>query len=194
MDTKEKEQEKVSTPEVKESPAEETKQDKSEPKVESKSEPISEKSDKSEDVIKSLQGQISKLQKELNEKTDIKTQLKSMLGEDTAESDVDPVEALNSRLQTLESQLVSERAENAKNNYIDGLDQPEAVKRHLKKIVKANTEELESVVEEELKSVSELLANVPPKATDFRPKGIGATNADTTNMDYVLSHPELFKK
>jgi len=194
MDTKEKEQEKVSTPEVKESPAEETKQDKSEPKVESKSEPISEKSDKSEETIKSLQGQISKLQKELNEKSDIRTQLKSLIGEEQVESDVDPIEVLTTKLTSLESRLAEKDAEIAKNNYIDGLDQPEAVKRHLKKIVKADTEGLESVVEEELKSVNDLLENIPHKATDSRPKGIGATSSDTTNMDYVLNHPELFKK
>lgn len=191
MDNKEKEQEKVSTPEVVETPK---KEEKSEPKVEPKSEPTPEKSDKGEDIVKSLQGQISRLQKELNEKTDIKAQLKSMLGEETAESDVDPVEALNTRLRTLETQLEKERAENAKNNYIDGLEQPEAVKRHLKKIVRADSDDLEALVEEELTSVKELLENVSPKATDFRPKGIGASSADATNMAYVLDHPELFKK
>lgn len=198
MDTKEKDTEKVSTPTIetlKETPIE---------KVESKSEPIPEtpnavedksnRDDRSEDTIKSLQGQISRLQKELNEKTDVRKQLQTLLGEDNTVSDVDPVEALNNRLQSLEKELALSKSEIAKNNIIDGLDVAEPVKRYLKTRVSASSENVEEVVKTELESVQQLLESAIPKTTDSRPKGLGAGSGDVTNMQYVLDHPELFKK
>ena len=198
MDTKEKDTEKVPTPTIetlKETPIE---------KVESKSEPIPEtpnavedksnRDDRSEDTIKSLQGQISRLQKELNEKTDVRKQLQSLLGEDNTASDVDPVEALNNRLQSLEKELALSKSEIAKNNIIDGLDVAEPVKRYLKTRVSASSENVEEVVKTELESVQQLLESAVPKTTDSRPKGLGAGSGDVTNMQYVLDHPELFKK
>lgn len=198
MDTKEKDTEKVSTPTIetlKETPIE---------KVESKSEPIPEtpnavedksnRDDRSEDTIKSLQGQISRLQKELNEKTDVKKQLQTLLGEDNTAPDVDPVEALNNRLQSLEKELALSKSEIAKNNIIDGLDVAEPVKRYLKTRVSASSENVEEVVKTELESVQQLLESAVPKTTDSRPKGLGAGSGDVTNMQYVLDHPELFKK
>lgn len=198
MDTKEKDTEKVSTPTIetlKETPIE---------KVESKSEPIPEtpnavedksnRDDRSEDTIKSLQGQISRLQKELNEKTDVRKQLQTLLGEDNTAPDVDPVEALNNRLQSLEKELALSKSEIAKNNIIDGLDVAEPVKRYLKTRVSASSENVEEVVKTELESVQQLLESAVPKTTDSRPKGLGAGSGDVTNMQYVLDHPELFKK
>lgn len=192
MDTKEKDTEKVSTPTIetpKETPIE---------KVESKSEPIPETpkavEDKSEDTIKSLQGQISRLQKELNEKTDVRKQLQSLIGEDNTVSDVDPVEALNNRLQSLEKELSLSKAEIAKNSLIDSLEVAEPVKRYLKTRVSASSESIEEVVKTELNSVQQLLESAVPKTTDSRPKGLGAGKGDSTNMQYVLDHPELFKK
>ena len=192
MDTKEKDTEKVSTPTIetpKETPIE---------KVESKSEPIPETpkavEDKSEDTIKSLQGQISRLQKELNEKTDVRKQLQSLIGEDNTVSDVDPVEALNNRLQSLEKELSLSKAEIAKNSLIDSLEVAEPVKRYLKTRVSTNSEDIEEVVKKELDSVQQLLESAIPKTTDSRPKGLGAGKGDATNMQYVLDHPELFKK
>lgn len=198
MDTKEKDTEKVSTPTIetlKETPIE---------KVESKSEPIPEtpnavedksnRDDRSEDTIKSLQGQISRLQKELNEKTDVRKQLQTLLGEDNTAPDVDPVEALNNRLQSLEKELALSKSEIAKNNIIDGLDVAEPVKRYLKTRVSASSENVEEVVKTELESVQQLLESAIPKTTDSRPKGLGAGSGDVTNMQYVLDHPELFKK
>lgn len=192
MDTKEKDTEKVSTPTIetpKETPVE---------KVESKSEPIPETpkavEDKSEDIIKSLQGQISRLQKELNEKTDVRKQLQSLIGEDNTVSDVDPVEALNNRLQSLEKELSLSKAEIAKNNLIDSLEVAEPVKRYLKTRVSTSSEDIEEVIKKELDSVQQLLESAVPKTTDSRPKGLGAGKGDATNMQYVLDHPELFKK
>jgi uncharacterized small protein (DUF1192 family) len=190
---KDKEMEKLSTPEVLENPVKDT----PEIKVESKSEPISDApavEDRSEDTIKSLQGQISRLQKELNEKTDVRKQLQSLIGEDNAESDVDPVQALNTRLQSLESELSQSKSEIAKNNLIDGLDEPEPIKKYLKKHIPASTQDLEKEIEEGIKTAKELVEGLIPKTTDSRPKGVGAGSNDTSNMDYVLSHPELFKK
>ena len=192
-DHKEKEVEKVVAPEVTENPVRDT----SEPKATLKSEPISEApavEDRSEDTIKSLQGQISRLQKELNEKTDVRKQLQSLIGEDNAESDVDPVQALNTRLQSLESELSQSKSEIAKNNLIDGLDEPEPIKKYLKKHIPASTQDLEKEIEEGVKTAKELVEGLIPKTTDSRPKGVGAGSSDTTNMDYVLNHPELFKK
>jgi vacuolar-type H+-ATPase subunit I/STV1 len=192
MDTKEKDTEKVSTPTV------ETPKEISAEKVESKSEPIPEApkavEDKSEDTIKSLQGQISRLQKELNEKTDVRKQLQSLLGEDNAVSDVDPVEALNTRLQSLEKELSLSKAEIAKNSLIDSLEVAEPIKRYLKTRVNASSDNMEEVVKVELNSVQQLLESATPKTTDSRPKGLGAGRGDSTNMQYVLDHPELFKK
>ena len=192
MDTKEKDTEKVSTPTI------ETPKETSIEKVESKSEPIPETpsavEDKSEDTIKSLQGQISRLQKELNEKTDVRKQLQSLIGEDNTVSDVDPVEALNNRLQSLEKELSLSKAEIAKNSLIDSLEVAEPVKRYLKTRVSTNSEDIEEVVKKELDSVQQLLESAVPKTTDSRPKGLGAGKGDATNMQYVLDHPELFKK
>ena len=192
MDTKEKDTEKVSTPTI------ETPKETSIEKVESKSEPIPETpkavEDKSEDTIKSLQGQISRLQKELNEKTDVRKQLQSLIGEDNTVSDVDPVEALNNRLQSLEKELSLSKAEIAKNSLIDSLEVAEPVKRYLKTRVSTNSEDIEGVVKKELDSVQQLLESAIPKTTDSRPKGLGAGKGDATNMQYVLDHPELFKK
>lgn len=185
----EKDQEKVSTPKVLESPA--VKQDKSEPKVESMSEPKSDVSDKSEDVIKSLQGQISKLQKELNEKSDIKTQLKSLISDEEAESDVDIVEVLTNRLTSLESSLAQKDAEITKNAYIDSLDVDETIRRDLKRRIQPS-EDLEASVEKELEAINELLQS-SPQAKDTRPKGIGVVIKNSTDADYVLEHPELYK-
>jgi len=192
-DHKEKEKEKVSTPKVSETP----KKEKPEPKVESKPEPKSKApvvEDKQEDIVKSLQGQISRLQKELNEKTDVKKQLQTLLGDDETESDVDPVEALNIRLQSLEGELAQSKSEIAKNNLIDGLEEPEAIKRYLKKYIPADSDKLEKEIEEGIKTARGLVEELTPKTTDNRPKGVGVGSADTTNMDYVLDHPELFKK
>ena len=192
-DHKEKEMEKVVAPEVTENPVKDT----PEPKATLKSEPISDApavEDRSEDTIKSLQGQISRLQKELNEKTDVRKQLQSLIGEDNAESDVDPVQALNTRLQSLESELSQSKSEIAKNNLIDGLDEPEPIKKYLKKYIPASTQDLEKEIEEGVKTAKELVEGLTPKTTDSRPKGVGAGSSDATNMEYVLSHPELFKK
>lgn len=196
MDTKEKDTEKVSTPTIEtlEGKPKET----SVEKVESKSEPIPETpkavEDKSEDIIKSLQGQISRLQKELNEKTDVRKQLQSLIGEDNTVSDVDPVEALNNRLQSLEKELSLSKAEIAKNSLIDSLEVAEPVKRYLKTRVSTSSEDIEEVIKKELDSVQQLLESAVPKTTDSRPKGLGAGKGDATNMQYVLDHPELFKK
>lgn len=196
MDTKEKDTEKVSTPTIEtlEGKPKET----SVEKVESKSEPIPETpkavEDKSEDIIKSLQGQISRLQKELNEKTDVRKQLQSLIGEDNTVSDVDPVEALNNRLQSLEKELSLSKAEIAKNSLIDSLEVAEPVKKYLKTRVSTSSEDIEEVIKKELDSVQQLLESAVPKTTDSRPKGLGAGKGDATNMQYVLDHPELFKK
>ena len=154
------------------------------------------KPDKSEEIIKSQTGQIQALQKkiaELEQKPDIKTALKDLLGDEKAESDVDPVEALKSELTSLKQQIAQKDAELVKNNYIDGLDEPESVKRYLKNKIGA-VDNAQEVVDKELEAVKELLQNSTPKTTDTRPKGIGISRGSSLDADYVLNHPEQFKK
>ena len=162
----------------------------------STTEHISEKPDKSEDIIKSQTGQIQKLQKEIEElkkQPDLKTALKDLLGEEKVESDVEPLDALKSKLDSLTEQITKKDAEIAKNNYIDGLEVTEPVKKYLKTKVQA-TDNLEEAVKKEVELVNELIENATPKTTDSRPKGIGSVSGSSTNMNFVLEHPELFKK
>jgi DNA repair exonuclease SbcCD ATPase subunit len=195
-DKKEKDAEKKTAPEV----VENQETDTSTPEEDSKPEPKSEAPDKSDDKVKALQGQISKLQKELNKKTDIKNQLKTLLGEEQdTESDVDPVKALTDRLSNLESELQTERAENVKNSYIDDLTQEglsEGIKKYLKKRVTPTTDvkELEKTLQEELNSLQEVLSEQTPTVSDSRPFGAGAVTGDALDATHVLENPEAYNK
>lgn len=181
--------------EVKNQPVAEVVEEKTEVIKDSTTEHIS-KPDKSEEIIKSQTGQIQALQKkiaELEQKPDIKTALKDLLGDDKAESDVDPVEVLKSELTSLKQQITQKDAELAKNNYIDSLDESEPVKKYLKSKIGA-VDNVEEVVGKELKAVKELIEIATPKTTDSRPKGIGISKGSSIDADFVLTHPEQFKK
>lgn len=181
--------------EVKNQPVAEVVEEKTEVIKDSTTEHIS-KPDKSEDIIKSQTGQIQALQKkiaELEQKPDIKTALKDLLGDEKAESDVDPVEALKSEFTSLRDKLIQKDAEIAKNNYIDSLEESEPVKRYLKSKVGA-VENIEEIVSKELTLVKELIDNATPRTTDSRPKGIGVSKGNSLDADFVLTHPEQFKK
>jgi hypothetical protein len=191
----EKVEEKVSTPVSKENPVE----DKSEAKVEPKSEPKSEDSQISEveklrkDLLAQADAQ-SKLQKKLNESEKVIDAFKTAIGGEEADTDVVTVEAVKTQLDSLRQEIAKKDAELAKNNFIDGLEEPEPVKRYLKSKIQTPDGDLEEVVSKELEAVKELISSATPKATDNRPKGVGISGGDTSNMQYVLDHPELFKK
>ena len=198
-DNKEKDKEKVLTPTPKENPEPKAQDIPDKEGEKPKPEPKSETPDKSEDTIKSLQGQISKLQRELNEKSDVKAQLKELLGEEETESDVDPVEVLTTKLNNLESEIQKEKAENFKHSYIDNLDMEvltEGKRKYLKRKVSASMDEkeLESAITEELKTLDEILADQTPQATDSRPYGVGATVGDSMDATHVLENPDAYRK
>jgi hypothetical protein len=200
MDTKEKETEKVSTPEASENLKGEILKDMSEPKVESKSEPksntpeISELEKLKKDLIAQADAQ-SKLQKKLNESEKVIDAFKSaFMGEENAETDVVTAETVKIQLDSLKQEIAKRDAEIAKNSLIDSLEVAEPVKRYLKTRVSTSSEDIEEVIKKELDSVQQLLESAVPKTTDSRPKGLGAGKGDATNMQYVLDHPELFKK
>lgn len=152
--------------------------------------------DQTEHKIKSLEGQISKLQKELNQakEVDVKEQLLDILGRDDQEeeSDVDPLE----EVKKIRAELDSAKAENTKNAYIDSLDVSEVRKKALKRRVKASMdeEELEQTVNTELELINEILESETPKASDMRPVGYGRSRADDTDLDTVLANPEQYNK
>ena len=194
-DHEEKVEEKTTIPEVSENPVKGKSEKEAEPKSEPKSEEsISELEKLRRDLLAQADAQ-SKLQKKLNESDKVIEAFKSaFVSEENAETDVVTAETVKNQLDSLKQEIAKRDAEITKNNLIDGLDEPEPIKKYLKKYIPASTQDLEKEIEEGVKTAKELVEGLIPKTTDSRPKGVGAGSSDATNMEYVLSHPELFKK
>lgn len=190
MDTKE-------NVEVKNQPVIEEAAKESEKANDSTTEHISEKPGKSEDIIKSQTGIIQSLQKQIDElkkKPDARELLRQAIGGDKIEENIDPIKFVTSQVQELKTQLAEKEAIIAKDAYIDKLEGvADAEKRYLKEHIKA-TDDLDTVVTNELNSLRSVFQQITPQATDTRPKGQGNVSVDVTNAREILDHPEAFKK
>jgi hypothetical protein len=162
----------------------------------------------SEDKERRLKGQITALQKKLEDIESARQQdakifeaLKSVVSEDkSVDNPEDVVRTLQQEFTEMQNQLKLSKVESQKNAYIDDLEVNEVVKRELKRRVSVNpnmnVETLSSAVNEELSALSELL-DVQRKSTispDIRPKNQGSVSIDAPASNDFNAWEEYMKK
>lgn len=162
----------------------------------------------SEDKERRLKGQITALQKKLEDIENARRQdakvfeaLKAVVSDDkSVESPEDVVSTLQKQFNQLNTELKQSKVENQKNQMIDSLEISDVLKRELKRRVSISPdldgEKLSQSINDELSALSELLEGQRRNSIspDIRPKNQGSASIDAPSGGDFKAWEEYMKK
>ena len=141
-----------------------------------------------------LRGQVSALQKKMDEQSQQFERLMGAFKEGNSEDKKLEIEDVLAEVQNLKTEIQTKNQELEKNSYIDGLEVSEARKKALKNLVKA--ENYKEEVEKMNASLEEVFTSESSgRISDTRPKSGGASSpSNWGDAKEILENPDKFKR